>query len=234
VASYSVLIKPSAAREIEAVDQKKDRRRIVANILALAEEPRPAGCEKLAGQDDRYRIRVGRFRVVYSIVDAELVVLVVRVADRKDVHRYPPNRRCSGLAPRLRLWLAAAPPPVRRHDGSAMRCGRRPLVAMVAILTAVAWSRGPEPEPLEISAAYISYGDLDGSWKLVLKDPGRAMLLSYRRIKDGEQPVVISHARLSALREVIEKSSSSGSETTMATCRSTGLSGGWKSNSTVG
>jgi mRNA interferase RelE/StbE len=87
VASYSVLIKPSAAREIEAVDQKKDRQRIVASILALAEEPRPVGCEKLAGQGDRYRIRVGRFRIVYSIADVELVVLVVRVADRKDVYR---------------------------------------------------------------------------------------------------------------------------------------------------
>ena len=87
MASYSVLIKPSAAREIEAVDQKKDRQRIVANIFALAEEPRPVGCENLAGQDDRYRIRVGRFRVVYSIADAELVALVVRVADRKDVYR---------------------------------------------------------------------------------------------------------------------------------------------------
>ena len=87
MASYSVLIKPSAAKEIEAVDQKKDRQRIVASILALAEEPRPVGCEKLAGQDDRYRIRVGRFRIVYSIADPELVVLVVRVADRKDAYR---------------------------------------------------------------------------------------------------------------------------------------------------
>ena len=86
-----------------------------------------------------------------------------------------------------------------------MRRSRQPLVAIVAILTAVAWSRAPQPEPLEISAAYISYGDLDGSWKLALKDPGKAMLLSYKRIKDGEQPVVISQARLAALREVIEK-----------------------------
>jgi mRNA interferase RelE/StbE len=87
VASYRVLIKPSAAKEIEAVDQKKDRRRIVASILALADDPRPAGCEKLSGQTDRYRIRVGRFRVVHSIDDDELVVLVVRVAHRKDVYR---------------------------------------------------------------------------------------------------------------------------------------------------
>ena len=87
MASYRVLIKPSAAKEIEAVDQKKDRQRIVASILALAREPRPVGCEKLAGQGDRYRVRVGRYRVVYTIADAELQVLVVRVADRKDVYR---------------------------------------------------------------------------------------------------------------------------------------------------
>ena len=87
MASYRVLIKPSAAKEIEAVDQKRDRQRIVARILALADEPRPPGCEKLAGEDDRYRVRVGRFRVVYSIADAELLVIVVRVAHRKDVYR---------------------------------------------------------------------------------------------------------------------------------------------------
>jgi len=87
VASYRVLIKPSAAKEIEAIDQKRDRQRIVATILALADEPRPVGCEKLAGERDRYRVRVGRYRIVYSIADDELLVLVVRVADRKDVYR---------------------------------------------------------------------------------------------------------------------------------------------------
>ena len=87
MASYRVLIKPSAAKEIEAVGQKKDRKRIVASILALADEPRPVGCEKLAGRRDRYRVRVGRYRVVYSIADAELLVLVVRVAHREDVYR---------------------------------------------------------------------------------------------------------------------------------------------------
>jgi mRNA interferase RelE/StbE len=87
VASYRVLIKPSAAKEIEAVDQKKVRQRIVATILALADEPRPVGCERLAGERDRYRVRVGRYRIVYSIADDELLVLVVRIADRKDVYR---------------------------------------------------------------------------------------------------------------------------------------------------
>ena len=87
MASYRVLIKPSAAKEIEAVDQKRDRQRIVARILALAEEPRPVGCEKLAGESDRYRVRVGRYRIVYSIADEEPLVVVVRVAQRKDVYR---------------------------------------------------------------------------------------------------------------------------------------------------
>ena len=87
MASYRVLIKPSAAKEIEAVDQKRDRQRIVERILALADEPRPIGCEKLAGPRDRYRVRVGRYRIAYSIADDELRVLVVRVADRKDVYR---------------------------------------------------------------------------------------------------------------------------------------------------
>ena len=87
MASYRVLIKASAAKEIEAVDQKKDRQRIVATIFALGGEPRPIGCEKLAGERDRYRVRVGRYRIVYSIADDELLVLVVRVAHRKDVYR---------------------------------------------------------------------------------------------------------------------------------------------------
>ena len=87
MASYRVLIKPSAAKELEAVDQKRDRQRIVARVLALAEDPRPDGCEKLVGESDRYRVRIGRHRVVYSINDDELVVLVVRVAHRKDVYR---------------------------------------------------------------------------------------------------------------------------------------------------
>jgi mRNA interferase RelE/StbE len=87
VASYRVFIKPSAAKEIEAVGQKKDRQRIVAAIRSLRRDPRPAGCEKLSGERDRYRIRVGRYRIVYSIGDAELRVVVVRVGHRKDVYR---------------------------------------------------------------------------------------------------------------------------------------------------
>ncbi len=84
---YRVLIKTSAAREIEAVDRKKDRQRIVSRIQSLAENPRPPGCEKLSGQWDKYRVREGHYRVVYSIEDKDRLVYVVKVGHRKDVYR---------------------------------------------------------------------------------------------------------------------------------------------------
>lgn len=61
--------------------------RISPHIDALAANPRPHGALKIKGEDDQYRIRVGSYRVVYSIVDERLIVSIVRVADRKDVYR---------------------------------------------------------------------------------------------------------------------------------------------------
>lgn len=86
MANYRLLIKPSAAREIEAAP-KKDRLRIIKRILGLSSDPRPAGSEKLSGHDDKYRVRQGAYRIVYSISDAELVVSVVKVGHRRDVYR---------------------------------------------------------------------------------------------------------------------------------------------------
>ena len=86
MAKYSIFIKPSAVKELEAIPVKKDRRRIVERIRKLAEDPRPVGCKKLSGQD-RYRIRQGRYRILYSIEDQDLVVSVVKVTHRKDVYR---------------------------------------------------------------------------------------------------------------------------------------------------
>jgi len=73
-------------KEIESIDSKPDRMRIVDRIAKLADDPRPEGCEKLSGQE-KYRIRQGRYRIVYSIEDRELVVFVVKVGHRKDVYR---------------------------------------------------------------------------------------------------------------------------------------------------
>jgi mRNA interferase RelE/StbE len=85
VASYSVLIKRSAAKELERLPDKI-RRQVVSRIAALAVQPRPTGCEKLTGED-LYRIRQGDYRIVYSIADAELIVHVIRIANRRDVYR---------------------------------------------------------------------------------------------------------------------------------------------------
>ena len=85
MASYSILLTRSAARELERVPAK-DRQRIVTRIGALAHDPPAAGAEKLSG-DDKYRIRQGDYRILYEIVDAELIVTVVRVGNRREVYR---------------------------------------------------------------------------------------------------------------------------------------------------
>ena len=87
MAGYRLLIKPSAGKEIEALGQKKDRQRIVSRIAALAAEPRPVGCEKLAGAEGRYRIRQGQFRIVYAVDDSARIVEVVKVGHRREVYR---------------------------------------------------------------------------------------------------------------------------------------------------
>lgn len=83
---YKVLIKPSATKELLAIPAKKDRQRIVRRIEALADDPRPPGCEKLSGYD-RYRIRQGNYRIIYGIEDDELVVFIIKIGHRRDVYR---------------------------------------------------------------------------------------------------------------------------------------------------
>ena len=82
---YSVRIKRSAEREIERLALAV-RRRVVAKIAALASDPRPHGCQKLTGED-KYRLRQGDYRIVYTIEDDVVTVTVVRVAHRGDVYR---------------------------------------------------------------------------------------------------------------------------------------------------
>jgi mRNA interferase RelE/StbE len=85
VANYSLLIKPSAVKELEALPTK-DRRKIITRIEGLASEPRPHGCEKLSGLE-QYRLRQGDYRVVYSVDDAARSVLVVKVGHRREAYR---------------------------------------------------------------------------------------------------------------------------------------------------
>ena len=78
MASYRLLIKPSAVKDLEALPTK-DRRRVVSRIRGLASAARPAGCEKLSGHE-LYRVRQGDYRVVYTVHDAEQLVIVIKVA----------------------------------------------------------------------------------------------------------------------------------------------------------
>jgi mRNA interferase RelE/StbE len=86
VARYKLLLKASAAKEIEAVSTKRERQRIVDRIGALANDPRPHGAQKLAGHRDRYRIRQGAYRVIYSVDDGPQEVTVVKVGHRREVY----------------------------------------------------------------------------------------------------------------------------------------------------
>ena len=86
MARYRLLIKPSAVKEIEAILLKRERQRVVERISKLAEDSRPAGSEKISGQD-KYRVRQGRYRILYAIEDQNLLVHVVKVGHRKDFYR---------------------------------------------------------------------------------------------------------------------------------------------------
>ncbi len=82
MARYSLRIKKSARKELESIGTKADRLRIVRRIESLAENPRSPGALKLSGLE-RYRIRQGRYRILYTIEDAVLVVHVIEIGDRK-------------------------------------------------------------------------------------------------------------------------------------------------------
>jgi mRNA interferase RelE/StbE len=86
VAKSRLLIKPSAVKEIEAIRLKRDRQRVIERISKLAEDPRPTGSEKISGQD-KYRVRQGRYRILYTIEDQDLLVQLVKVGHRKEIYR---------------------------------------------------------------------------------------------------------------------------------------------------
>jgi len=85
MAAYKLFFKKSVLKDFDSIP-KKDLKRILSRIESLSEDPRPKGCEKLTGQE-RYRLRQGRYRIVYSIQDDELTVWVVKVGHRKDIYR---------------------------------------------------------------------------------------------------------------------------------------------------
>jgi mRNA interferase RelE/StbE len=85
MASYELAFKKSVARDLR-VFSKQDVKRIMQRIRSLADDPRPAGCEKLSSQE-RYRVRQGVYRIIYEIDDKRLIVLVVKVGHRRSIYR---------------------------------------------------------------------------------------------------------------------------------------------------
>ena len=85
MASYAVEVKSPAQKELEALPDNV-LSRIVTKLETLAETPRPPGCKKLKGYKDHWRLRVGDWRVVYIIDDAEKIVSVTRIAHRREVY----------------------------------------------------------------------------------------------------------------------------------------------------
>jgi len=86
VVKYSLEIKQSAQKEMDQLDEKLFTQ-IDRKLLALAENPRPAGCKKLKGYKDQWRIRAGDWRVLYIIDDMAKLVAVTRIAHRRDVYK---------------------------------------------------------------------------------------------------------------------------------------------------
>lgn len=83
---YRVSVQKRAEKELDAIGHIRDRRAVLARLLALADDPRPSGCIKLSGED-AYRVRQGDYRILYTIRDADVTVIVIRIGHRRDVYR---------------------------------------------------------------------------------------------------------------------------------------------------
>ena len=83
---YALLIKASAAKELEAIDGTPTRRRIVDAIQTLAVDPRPSACKKLTGREAAYRLRIGDYCIVYTVNDRKIIVEVIKFGRRREVY----------------------------------------------------------------------------------------------------------------------------------------------------
>ena len=84
MAEYSIEVSATAERQIKKLS-KRDQHRVISVVKQLGVESRPRGCRKLQAYDDIYRVRTGVFRILYSVEDDRLLVLVLKVGHRKGV-----------------------------------------------------------------------------------------------------------------------------------------------------
>jgi mRNA interferase RelE/StbE len=86
VAACTVTILPSALRQLAGL-ARRDQQKVKERIDRLAADPRPPGARRLKGELDLFRVRCGNYRIIYSVEDVQLVVLVVRIGHRRDIYR---------------------------------------------------------------------------------------------------------------------------------------------------
>lgn len=84
--AYSILLAPPAERQFKAFSQAVQKR-LVKRLKTLQANPRPQGVKKLAGEENLYRVREGNYRIIYTIREKALIVLVLKIGDRKEVYR---------------------------------------------------------------------------------------------------------------------------------------------------
>ena len=85
MASYRMVFKKSVAKDLRPIPNM-DVARIIKRIETLADEPRPPDSQKLSGQE-RYRLRQGVYRIIYEVLDDEVIVVVVKIGHRRDIYR---------------------------------------------------------------------------------------------------------------------------------------------------
>lgn len=84
--AYSILLAPPAERQLRSF-APAIQKRLLKRMKTLQKNPRPHGAKKLAGEDDLYRIREGDYRIIYTIQDKALIILVLKIGDRKEIYR---------------------------------------------------------------------------------------------------------------------------------------------------
>lgn len=83
---YSIEFKQSAKKELAQLPRPMAEK-VLERICSLADNPRPDGCKKLAGSAHSYRIRINDYRVVYTIIDKQLIIQVIKIGHRKNIYQ---------------------------------------------------------------------------------------------------------------------------------------------------
>lgn len=86
MANYSIEVSSTAEKQLRKLSQK-DQINVLKRIQELSSEPRPNRSRKLRGQDNIYRVRVGNYRILYSIENKLLIIIILKVGHRRDVYR---------------------------------------------------------------------------------------------------------------------------------------------------